>query len=340
MGVRRLGIMELKHVGLIVNPVAGLGVAHNLATARRVLALLRPDQVTTGPGELGATAVANPQIISMPSITGRAATQYLAGEMAAAAVDALIVIGGDGTLADVALALHGNGRSTPILGIGAGSTNVGDLITCRVDNLAALSDAAFTVENVNALVAGCNGQELALAFNDVVIGTTILGTVDGRVVDLDATAFMVGARVNGHPQPIGTKATCVSKTTGTKSIEVARGTAVGTLIAGFAHHECFFGKAIVGGVCLTSLVGLPAGVLVCSQPIVRTQLDAADLLAAEPIRTAYVSLDAADTLTITGVDAPGVLCADGNPLMALRPNDQAFIQVLPNVSRVLRLQSP
>lgn len=328
--------MRLETIGLIINPEAGLGAEVNLSTAQQVLYLIQPAHVLAGPGALGQTAVSQPQLIPMPSLEGRAATQFLVRQMAAAAVDALVVIGGDGTMADVAFALHENGRSIPILGIGAGSTNAGDLITCRAGELGALAGKPFTIESVDALAAGCNGQNLALGFNDVVIGTTVLGTVAGNVTDLDATAFMAGESILRNPQPLDTETALVTKTSGAKSIEIARGTAVGIVIAGFAQHDCFFGKAIVGAVCLTALVDLPAGVIVCSQPLVRTYLSRANLAEVEPIHSAYASLDAADTITITGIGAPGVLCADGNPLKALQPHDQAQIQVLPNAVKVLR----
>ena len=230
--------MELKTVGLIVNPTAGRGTGHNLSVARKVVANLPPARVITGPDNLGATAMPHAECISMPDVHGRAATQRLADELIDAGVDALIVVGGDGTLADVAFTLFYAGSPCPILGIGAGSTNAGDLVSCRADAVGELNGARLSVEPVNALVAGCNGQDLALAFNDVVISTTILGTLHGRVLDLDATAFVAGERTVGRPQAIGAPTSIVTKVANDRVVEVARGAAVGTLIVGFANYEC------------------------------------------------------------------------------------------------------
>ena len=192
-----------------------------MATARQVISSLRPDQVVTGAGDLGANAVSEAQVIPLPDIQGRAATQFLARQIISTGVDALIVVGGDGTLADVAFVLLEADSPCPLLGIGAGSTNVGDLVTCRADAISVLEDARFEIDTVNALVAGCNGRDLALAFNDVVIGTTVLGTLDGRVRDLDATAFFAGEQKVGFPQEVGCAASVVTKTIGGGGLSIS-----------------------------------------------------------------------------------------------------------------------
>jgi hypothetical protein len=170
-----------------------------------------------------------------------------------------------------------------------------------------------------------------------VIGTTIVGTLDGEICDLDASQHLEGVRVAGIPQAIGTDTALVSKKSPGGISDVALGSQVGTVIAGFAHPNRFYGKAIVGGVCLSALVGLPAGCLVCEQPLVRVQLAAADLAAIEPVRSAYTSLAEADTIQVNGIGPPAVLIADGNPLKALVPDDQVTIRVLQDAVRVLRI---
>ncbi len=328
--------MRPESAGLVVNPTAGRGAKRNLAIARQVMEALAPNRILTGPGQLGEAAAPEAEILSIADRAGRAATQWIAREAARAGIDALVVIGGDGTMADVAFALMEAGSRCPILGVGVGSTNVGELVTCSAADIAQLANCQFAAEGVDALVAGCNGQDLALAFNDVVIGTTIVGTLNARVCDLDASEHLAGKRVVGRPRPVGTATALVTKTSRRGVVEVAGGFAVGTVIVGFAHSRRFYGKAIVGGVCLTAAVGWPAGCLVCEQPLVRMDLDPDGLLAAEPIRSAYVSLTEADTIHVTGVGAPAVLCADGNPLRRLETEDKVQIGVRPNAVDVLR----
>jgi NAD kinase len=324
-------------IGLIVNPRSGLGAKHNLEVAHRLVQALDAKHIVTGPGLLGEDAVSNAHILPIAASTGRASSQAIALGAIQEDVEALVVIGGDGTMADVAFAVNQTGKRCPIMGVGAGSINAGDLITCKADQLEELVDVNFRVESIGALVAGCNDEVLALAFNDVVIGTTVVGTVGGDFINLDANAFFDGTQIPGEPRPVGTDTALVTKEGETGRIEVSSGKAVGTVVAGFAHYDCFFGKAIVGGVGLSSLIDAPAGCLVCDQPLARTQLDKQTFATMEPVHSTYVSLDDNEVILATGLGYPAVLCADGNPLKCLQPTDEVQIRVQPDAVDVLRI---
>ena len=329
--------MRPKKIGLIVNPKSGRGQAVNLRVAQEAVQVMRVETVVTGPGLLGGEAIPGARILSIPDATGRAASQALAHAALNEGIDALVVIGGDGTLSDVAFTIYQTGVRCPLLGIGAGSINAGDLITCQSAHVAALRDCDFRIERLDALEASYNAQVMALAFNDVVIGTTVVGTVDGTYRDLDAKAFMDGRQLPGEPRPVGIESVRVTKRSPSGEITVASGMSVGTVIAGFTYYESFFGKAIIGAVGLSSLAGAPAGCLVCEQPLVCTSLDLREHQKTEPIHSAYVSLTGDDVIEITGLDDPAVLCADGNPLAALRPTDISQIRVCPGAVDVLRI---
>lgn len=328
--------MRPESVGLVVNPAAGLGARHNLEIARQAVAALGPVRVVTGPGALGGEAAPGAEVVSLAGRSGRAATRLVAAEAAQAGCRAIVAIGGDGTLADVAFALVQSRARCPILGVGAGSTNVGGLVTCLAADVAQLAHADFAAHTVAALTAGCNESLLALAFNDVVIGTTVVGTLHGEVVDLDAAERLDGRTVVAEPQPVGRAGAEVIRISPGRVVKVAAGLEVGTVVAGFADGKRFYGKAIAGAVCLTGLAGLAAGCLVCDRPLVRTRLEAGELVAVEPLRSAYVSLADSDTLQVTGVGPPAVLCADGNPLKRLEPEDRVHIRVRTTAVEVLR----
>ena len=107
--------MKLARIGLVVNQRAGVGGERNRAVAAAVLSALGDCQVVAGPYDTGEA--------SDPATTGR-----VARESAQRSADALVVIGGDGTMADAANALYATRSQLPILGIGAGSTNAGALV--------------------------------------------------------------------------------------------------------------------------------------------------------------------------------------------------------------------
>ena len=148
--------MKLERVGLIVNPHAGRGDA--IAIARDAIRALAPREILAGAGAMGADAVRDQsaRVFDWSAHAGTARTKFLAQQFAHEDIDALIVIGGDGTLADVALAIAP--RAVPLLGIGAGSANVGPLMTCA--NVTQLANARFATRALDGLIAGVNDGDL------------------------------------------------------------------------------------------------------------------------------------------------------------------------------------
>ncbi len=332
---------DLRRVGLLVNPQAGSGPAANLRAARQALAALRPAQVVTGPGPLGADALNDwhgaATVLPAPRGAGREQTLALAREIAAQAVAALVVVGGDGTLADAAFALLGSAGAPPLLGIGAGTMNVGPLITCPAAQAARLDAARLRPQSVDGVLAYANADLLGVGFNDGVIGFTVIALVGGQRRDVSAAELMQG-RV--RPAPPRSIAAPQAKVTWISSEQQARvlaeGMAVGALAVGFAR-PAFRGQAVAGGVCLTALAGLPAGCLVSDQPLARVDVEAAALLAWPPVASRYASLGAGSRIEVEGLATGASLCADGSPLWVLGNGDHAAFAIERGAATVLRL---
>lgn len=332
--------MNLDRVGLIVNPGAGGG--EGLSIAREALHALMPREVLVGAGEMGADALRDLLLsvrgFDWSAYAGKARTKFLAERFAAASVDALVVIGGDGTLADVALALHQTqNHALPLLGIGVGSANVGPLITCLGKEVKQLAGAHFKPHAVDGLLAGMNGNLLGLGFNDVVIGFTVLATVNGAVVDVDAAQKMQGRNIPREPEAIANENAHVVKTSPRGETTVARGNQVATVIVGFPD-ERFYGKAIAGGVLLSGLVGDPAGCLVCDHLLVRTRIDAEWYRCSEPVVSRYVGLNETERIETGDLREGAVLCADGNPLAILRASDRAQVTVQRALAQSIQIE--
>jgi hypothetical protein len=325
-------------LGLIVNPSAGGG--EGLTIARQAIQALAPRELFVGAGEMGADVLQGIapvlEILDWQSCAGKARTSFLAECFAKENVDVLVVIGGDGTLADVALALRDK-SAVPLLGIGAGSANVGPLMTCLGKDVQRLANAQFKTQVVDGLIAGVNAVPLGLGFNDVVIGFTVLATLSGQLVDVDAVQKMHGRNVPRVPESIATDNARVVKTSSRGETLVAQGNQIVTLIAGLPD-ERFYGKAIAGGVLLSGMVGDPAGCLVCDHLLVRTQMDAEWYRRSEPVISSYVGLNETEKILASGLRDGSVLCADGNPLAVLHPNDCAQVTVQRALVRSIRIE--
>ena len=311
---------EWRRVGLIMNPSAGSGVELALQAVRNVLSNIGAEEVLTGPGKTGSAALEGWSgrivVYDVGAASGRDQTRALAKRVAGQNVSALVVVGGDGTLADVAQVCIEVGCRTPILGIGAGSTNVGRLVSCRAGEASQLHPDKLETWNVDCLNASVNDDLLGRAFNDVVIGYTVVGTIDGQVRDVDAAARLQGRLELGTPRPVATSKTRVLRSSKDGETVIAEGESVGTVIAGFAE-PAFFGKAVSGGICLAALAGLPAGCLVSSLPLVQVQMSASALLRAAPVISSYVTLSEEVSIVVEKVRDAAVLCVDGNPLRLL-----------------------
>ncbi|MBI5649131.1 MAG: NAD(+)/NADH kinase [Chloroflexi bacterium] len=325
--------MKLERVGLIVNPRAGRGDAGVIA--RDAIRAIAPRESLVGAGEMGADALRDqsPRVFAWSAHTGKARRKFLAQKFADENVDALVVIGGDGTLADVALAIIP--RPIPLLGIGAGSANVGPLMTCA--HVARLENARLTTRAVDGLIAGVNDVDLGLGFNDVVLDFTVLATVNDQIVNVDAAQKMIGANSPRDPEPVWTSDTRIIKKFARGETLVACGDQVATMIVGLPD-ERFYGKAIAGGAILSSFIGDIAGCLVCNHLLVTTRLDADAVHRAEPIISRYVGLNESDRIEATGLRDGVALCADGNPLKILCAADRVHVRAQRALATAIQIE--
>lgn len=336
----------LRRLGLVVNPTAGLGPSHNLLIAGRAIALLAPDEVITGRDELGAQALGGQAIrgqktprlteLSITSASDRFRTRELVRLILGAAPDAIVVVGGDGTLADAAAVLVEAAAPTPILGVGVGSTNVGPLVAVQTSTLDDLRDAEFVRRVLDALEVHHADRSLGFAFHDVVVGFTVVGTIGGRSVDVDARARLEGSLIRRRPQSIGRASTRVVRIDPRGQVVVGEGESVGAVVLGLAR-PLLIGQALAGGACLTALTGLPAGCLVSDRPLVLMGLTGDELLDWPPLKSNYVSLDERSSVRIQGVAAGAAISADGNPLRILDPHDTIEVRVRRNAVSALQV---
>ena len=329
-------------VGLIINPKAGRGFPESAHAAVSVLAALRPRQILTGPGQLGAEALSkaefpNVTVLPVTAAEGRAQTQELASAIATKSISTLVVIGGDGTLADAACVLINTPNFPPLLGIGVGSTNAGTLVTCRAKDLSRFDPTHLKVISLRALMAQSGGRTVGLGFNDCVLGFTVVGTLDGVLLDLDAAARFSGKTVAGQVQSVGTRQTRVERIGPDGVVEIASGLRVATVVVGLAERE-FFAKAITGGICLASLVKAPAGCLVADQPLVRIKIQPGQVLSLPPITSTYLTFAEHHRIRVRGVRTGTALCVDGNPVQLLGPADLVEFGVTAEVVQSLQLQ--
>lgn len=311
--------MNIRQAGLIINPKAGQGFARSALYVRELLTRMGVERVVTGPAEMGEAALAGGierEVAPLGAVEGRASTRELARLLVRRGLDSLIVVGGDGTMSDVACVLVEEQAPPPIFGLGVGSTNAGALVSCQAHQIEEFDASRLLARQLPALLAYFEDELVGVGFNDCILGFTVVATIDGRLRDVEVGAKMQGENIPAQPASIATAKTIVQRLGRDEVIEIGRGEDVATVVIGLAE-AAFTAKAITGGVCLASLTGAPAGCLVAGQPLVRVELDARDVLALPAIRTSYLSFGPEMRIRVEGIRQGAALCVDGNPLRLL-----------------------
>lgn len=330
---------QLQNVGLIINPHAGGSAQENLALARKGLLALGVSKVVTGPRLNGSDALIGTTIETIvcpvDEKPSRKQTLELAATLVNLTLDAVVVVGGDGTMADVAYVFSQHKDSPPILGIGAGSTNAGALISLAGHQIDFMLPSTFMVVPVNALLAYYGDDIVGVGFNDCVLGDTVVATCDGKLCDVSVIEKYHGKNVPTRPASIGLMETMVVRVNHLGSQVIATGESVGTVILGMADPS-FIAKAITGGICLAAYSGLKAGCLVADQPLAQVELKPDDVLALPAIRSSYLSFGDHDRIVVSGVREGAGLCVDGTPLKLLSPDQEISFCVSQNAVRAIK----
>jgi len=308
---------KIKDLGIIVNPAAGAGKDTNEKIAKRAIKIFSGCNVIRP--ELGER---------------RELTIQIAKELGNS-VDAILVIGGDGTMSDVAYSLFKARAKTPILGIGAGSTNAGPLITVRARELIKLEPQALNVHDVGGILAALDREEIGLGFNDIVFSDTVLTTLNGQVVQVSAKEYLKGKKTQASPMKVGSSDSevIIMRQSG-EIIQIHKGE-LGQIFAA-PLEERYLGKGLAGGTSLAAALGLPAGIAITSEPLINYSIRSEEFLKMEPIITKTSSFKKDDEVVVRGLRAGTCVNVDGNPLAILEPEDEVRLHYIPSAARVLK----
>ncbi|MBU0711584.1 NAD(+)/NADH kinase [bacterium] len=329
--------LVIKTIGIILNPAAGDGTDAKKRVFNRVLGKLRGYRMLIAPGCMGAdycdSAVIGGKIVGELNYFDRRDTIALANAMALAGADLLIGIGGDGTQSDIAFGIYRSGKDIRIIGVGIGSTNVGSLIRFTENDLDTFNIEQMHEVSLDCVLAYHQNTFIGQGFNDCVIGTTIVGTLDGKQVDLDAVQRMQGRKIQSQSEPIGTAETIVSKN-GCVVIDGAI-QEVGQIIAAPLDNR-YLGKAVSGLLCWSPFLDYGAALVASPVPLVQVNVDRNTLSEIEPLNLTQVLFDDEDRIELRGIKPGAVLCLDGNPQTVLEKNDVIEIRFKRNAVKTLR----
>ncbi len=243
----------------------------------------------------------------------------------------LVTVGGDGAAAYAAECLIREGSTVPILGIGAGTANVGPIVSFTAGDLPdPESLKAVRLGAVEALDA--EGRHIAYAFNDAVIGNTFLGTSpEGETKTYEACALADrGELVQASPVK-NIFAGEARMSLGGKPLEAPPYPAAQLVVSPVAPDR-FYGRAYTGLLCYTPDSPYKAAAYVSPHPVVSMEEDDAGFAS---WRTGgQLLLAEGAKLTLEGLRKEICAVTDGNPY--LLPGGSVTLQYEPDVIRVMK----
>lgn len=244
--------------------------------------------------------------------------------------DLLITIGGDGTAAYAADWLLSRNIRLPIFGIGAGTANVGPIVTERSADSLPAYEALVPVQMGAVEALRPDGTHIAYGFNDLVLGNTLLGSENGQTVTFDAHAMAARGerRICQCFPSIAGPAFSVTKN-GHRLANVFPN--VGQIVAATVERESFYGRAVAGALCFTPDSPFQAAVYLSAVPIITCQEtpEAFD----EWLPGGQLLLQPGDSLLISGLAPEVCAVADGNPYVL--PQGSVILRYIPNLLTVM-----
>ena len=242
----------------------------------------------------------------------------------------LVTVGGDGAAAYAAECLIREGSTVPILGIGAGTANVGPIVSFTANDLP--DPEALKRVRLGAVEAlDAEGRHIAYAFNDLVIGNTFLGTAaDGSAKTYAAKALAArGELVEAAPAKDLFRGTPSMSLDG-KPLDIPFTAA--QLAACPIAPDNFYGRTYTGILCYTKDSPFKAAAYVSPHPVVSMEDDDAGISSWRP--GAQLLLTEESRLRLDNLNDDVCAVADGNPY--LLPEGSVTLHYVPDVIRVLK----
>ena len=234
-------------------------------------------------------------------------------------IEAVIVIGGDGTLSDVVAGQRRSGKLVPIIGIGIGTANAGPMISLSLNECDLISDE-FTVKGMMGIDVFHLKDYIATGFNDVVFSDCIVSTLGGKTVTVDARKFLEGHRIESTPEDIGTDTTCVSLNS--RYFATGKDMKISQIIASPIHDVDKFKYMAVTGLMCWMPYSVYRGVLtVTDKPVVKlTRSDERTTLTMK-----QCILGDKDVIEIR--NTKGYVVVDGNPRIDMSENGAVYLNL-------------
>jgi len=228
-------------------------------------------------------------------------------------VQVVVTVGGDGIASYMATAIlrQKDKVKVPmgILGFAAGTANVGPIVLPK--NVVPTLTKGHRLDSIEVT---CGGKVLGYGFNDIIIGRTFLGTVDGRMVNLNARAMAEEGRAVEEPDPdMIITGKDFSILLNGKKMTALPDVPVRQICISTMHQENLYGRTVLGGVTEACGFKHPAALALLDK--VSTDARPETWGAKDFRTTTHLCFDEKDSIRISGIAEAACVVIDGNPFV-------------------------
>ena len=252
--------------------------------------------------------------------------------LAEAGAERFISVGGDGTATYVRNAMYELGLNLPILGVAAGTANVGPIVSVTLDQLAGHHISQAGEVCYDGISVYVDGKFQSLAFNDLIVGDTFLGTVEGQTRSISVEALLKDGviRPKKPTEHIVTEDFAVEFNG--KDL-IPRGKDISQIILSPVAHENHYGRAVYSVVGKCDWSEKKGVIALCDYIAVSFEDDGAGVERFSS--TQYLIFGPNDQVVLRGFTEEACLICDGNPYFL--PSDRFEVRYEPALARTIKL---
>lgn len=249
-----------------------------------------------------------------------------------AGAERFVSVGGDGTATYLRNAMYELGINLPILGVAAGTANVGPIVSVTLEQLEGHHISETKEVCYDGIAAYVADQFVSLAFNDLIVGDTFLGTINGQTCSLSVRALLE----KGEHTPIKPAEHIVTddfavELNGVDQVPNAK--LVRQIVLAPVAHESHYGRAVYSVVGKCDWCEKKGVIALCDYIAVSFEEDGTGVDRFST--TQYLIFGPNDQVVLHGFTEDACLICDGNPY--LLPDDRFSVRYEPACARTIKL---
>ena len=244
-------------------------------------------------------------------------------------VDVYITAGGDGTVSYVASSTILNSRNKTFrplfIGFPAGTANAGPI----VKRLGTGDISKLKMTKIDAIEVSDGDTPIGYGFNDVIIGNSFLGTINGEMKNFDAIAMAMKGEVKVISPGTDITSGSFRASLNGNALDIrhdVRQICISTL-----QFDEFTMRAVFGG--MLNAVGFEHPAAAAFMDRVMVNSDQKSWNYKGSVSTTHVCFNEADSLKISGFGKDAQIIIDGNPF--IRQTDELSFRIVPWVCTAL-----